>query len=317
MSQEKNVELDAVDVYRTEDDKRTPEQRAGAIVEQIRHNMGLDVPLHDPAIDQHFERSRERTASMLSGLTPGDHVERPVLTMPTFEETLARHDDPYERAKAEQQQREAVAPNMPARPQVEYRTDDQPPEWSRTLAESKASPNKVEYLLEQAGRQGNPDAGAMARDALMAFQNLCEDNRRKRIKFWLGWFVFFLLLAAIAGGIWKILPEYVVSGRYTVTAECKADFGKGEITGTRTFSYQYKSLFGYHLVDESSAIERTVINVTGDKMIVLGLDNETKKTWRQNIGLGERGIAILKHADLYWFVGDKDMATVPYTTFCH
>lgn len=163
------------------------------------------------------------------------------------------------------------------------------------------------------------DKGAKAREALMAYQEQLRQRKRKRIRFWTGWLVFLLLITGIIYGTWKTLPEYVVTGRYTVTSECKASFdnGKGEITGKREYSYAYKSLLGYHLVDEGSALERTVINVNGDRLTVLGWDQKTGKTWRQNIGAGERGIAILKHADLYWFLSDKGMATVPYTAFCN
>lgn len=176
----------------------------------------------------------------------------------------------------------------------------------------------VEELLSDAIRlseEHNPDAGARAREALAAFNVLKVEHRRRFIRFWTGWLVFLLLVGGVLFGLWKILPEYMITGRYTVVAECKVPFGDSELTGKRTYSYAYKSLFGYHLVDESTRLERTTLDINGNKLTILGQNGE--KWWRQNISLGEKGIAILKHADTYWFVSDKNTALVPYSGFCN
>lgn len=196
-----------------------------------------------------------------------------------------------------------------------------------TLASGVTSPETpteaiVQALLEDAvasSESFTPGAGERARDALNAFQALQEVNKKKRrrklVRSILGWFVFFGLIAGIALACWKILPSYMFSGRYTVVADCKVPFGDGEITGKRTYSYAYRSLFGYHLVDESTVLERTEINVVGDKMIIFGLKG--KDYWRQNIGSGERGIAILKPADMYFFFNDKNTAPpITHNAFC-
>jgi len=178
----------------------------------------------------------------------------------------------------------------------------------------RTSTKEVLSLLSEAAAAPS-DAGAKARDALFAFQLLQKENRRKRIKFWTGWLVFLMLVAGAAFGTWYVLPNYVVSGRYSVVAECKAPFGNSEITGKREYSYAYKSLFGYHLVDESTKLEKTTIDITGNKLTILGQNGD--KWWRQNIDTGERGVAILKHADMYWFVSDKNTALVPASGFCN
>lgn len=351
MSEENKTDLDPVDVYRHPANGLTAEEAAQEVVDQIKHTMGLDtepnmaadlqehiqnkapafdpnnlnqlswanynypepsgftierldVPQRPPEVTIPAEQIHP-TASTADLTLQEEPIDLDPLTLPTLEETLRKRNDPFERAKAAQRQRQ----------QFEQAAQEEP-EWSRVLAESKPSLSKVEYLLEQGPCRLTGDAGAMARDALMAVQNVKRDNRRKRIRFWTGWLVFLLLVAGVAFGTWKVLPEYVVSGRYTVPSECSAPLGKGEITGTREYSYAYKSLFGYHLVDESTALEKTVVNIKGERMTILGWDKATGKTWRQNIDVGERGVAILKHADLYWFLTDKDMATVPYTGFC-
>ncbi|MNM20168.1 hypothetical protein D3C81_305030 [compost metagenome] len=345
MSEENKTELDPVQVYSDPLNGRTPEEAAEEVTSQILHHMGLDkepsmaidlqehirsrAPEFDPnnsnelswghhnypepsgftierlVVPPFAETIYPATAATVADLSPREEpIEREPLRMPTLEETIAKRNDPFERAKADQRRRLEEA-------------DQSAPEWSRALAESKPSLTKVEYLLEQGACRATGDAGAMARDALLAVQRLKRENKRKRIRFWSGWLVFLLLIAGITYGTWRVLPEYVVTGRYTVPSTCSVPLGKGELTGNREYSYQYKSLFGYHLVDESTALERTTIDVKGDKLIVLGWDKTTGKTWRQNIGMGEKGIAILKHADIYWFLTDKDMATVPYSAFCN
>lgn len=176
-----------------------------------------------------------------------------------------------------------------------------------------ATTQDVLALLNEAAAAPS-DAGAKARDALFAFQLLQKENRRKRIKFWTGWLVFLMLVAGAAFGTWYVLPNYVVSGRYSVVAECKVPFGTGELTGKREYSYAYKSLFGYHLVDEATKLEKTTLDITGNKLTILGQHGD--KWWRQNIETGERGVAILKPAEMYWFVSDKNTALVPASGFC-
>lgn len=187
----------------------------------------------------------------------------------------------------------------------------------KRLGNSKATDKDVEALLCQsvvlAGGQ-SPDAGSVAREALEAFQRLRKNKRRKRIKFWAGWVVFMLLMAGVVFAGWSVMPNYVVAGRYSVVSDCKIPFGEGEITGKRTYSYAYKSLFGYHLVDESTRLEKTEINIDGNKLTILG--QEGSKWWRQNIGLGERGTVALKPAELYWFVSDKNTALSPHSGLC-
>lgn len=321
MSEENKTDLDPVNVYRPAlssanavpfniggvtlqptlghgASQKTPEEAAAEVTGQILHHMGLDeTPNMAADLQAHIDEKQQDAKDLAEQMFP----QQPPPTLPSYEEMLARRSDPYERAKAEQRERQQ---------------QDVGPEWSRNLAESKPSLSKVEYILEQGPCRLSGDAGAMARDALMAVQQVKRDNRRKCIRFWTGWLVFLLLVAGVAFGTWKVLPDYVVTGRYTVPSECSVPLGKGEITGTREYSYAYKSLFGYHLVDESTALEKTVVNIKGDRMTILGWDKATGKTWRQNIDVGEKGIAILKHADLYWFLTDKDMATVPYTGFC-
>lgn len=171
--------------------------------------------------------------------------------------------------------------------------------------------------LGQISRRHEPEMSPEDRPdpAFLAQAMLKKAKFRFLLKFWLGWFVALGILAGCVAGAWAMLPDYVTKGRYTVPTDCKVSFGKGELTGTRNTSYAYKSLFGYHLVDESSGLERTVINVTGDKFSVVGIKADGS-WWRKDARDGERGILILGDADKYWIQSDKATAIVSHDGFC-
>lgn len=164
------------------------------------------------------------------------------------------------------------------------------------------------------------DAGARAQalmKAALAARQLTKNNRRKKIKFWLGWFVFFALLGGLCYGGWVWGKDKLETGRYTVPVTCKIPFGDGEFEARRHFTYPFKSLLGYHLVDESSVSVQDEIVLKGEKLTILGIKDG--RTWRQNFAKGEFGVAKLKSSDIYWFVGDniKDTAAVRFNTLCN
>lgn len=166
----------------------------------------------------------------------------------------------------------------------------------------------------------SPDAGDRARvlmKAMAAAKQVEKNHRRKRIKFWLGWFVFFALIAGIVAGGWYYGKDKLQTGRYTVPVTCKIPFGDGEFEARRHFTYPFQSLFGYHLVDEGAVTIQDEIVLKGEKLSILGIKDG--RTWRKNYAKGEFGVAKLKPSDTYWFVGDniKDTAAVRFNTFCN
>jgi len=141
--------------------------------------------------------------------------------------------------------------------------------------------------------------------------------KRKRTLFrWLVWFPL-ILLGLFLGG-WQGYTYFLATkatGSYPVEQHCSIKFGDGEITGTRTYTFFYTSFLGYHLIDESKTIEKTVLNDTGTPFTILEITNLNAKTgeatkWkRQNVTKGGRGNIYLNNADHYTFVGQKDSET--------
>lgn len=110
----------------------------------------------------------------------------------------------------------------------------------------------------------------------------------------------------------------VTSGRNTIISECSVPYGEDRLTAERFQSYSYKELFGFQQIDKSSITEVTKLKLTGDDIIILGVDPKDNKPWRMDFAKGEFGNPILKPTDLYWFVGGRGKASpVAYKAFCH
>jgi hypothetical protein len=175
--------------------------------------------------------------------------------------------------------------------------------------------------LKQHVEQLNPQEGEVSQDpailALAALERVQEEKRKKKIRRLIFWPLALIILAAIGYGLWQWGLTKMQVGRYTVVANCSVDFAGGQLEGKRYYTYPFKSLFGYHLVDEGGVTEVTELKLPGDTLTVLGYDEAKNKWWRKNFTKGEFGTAKLKPSDKYWFVGEKEKtALVPYNGFC-
>ena len=158
------------------------------------------------------------------------------------------------------------------------------------------------------------DPGALARELLNKRTEVQRLKRKRIVDRCLFWLLVIAVLSIAGHFAYKAVMANYETGRYSDERQCKVVTDNLTITGKRTYSYPYKSLFGFRLIDESKVSEQTVINVTGDKMAIIGLTG--KRWWGYRIGQGERGIQILKPADHYTISTDKGLAVVTYKGFC-
>lgn len=158
------------------------------------------------------------------------------------------------------------------------------------------------------------DVGSMARELLEKKAEVKRLKRKHLINRLVLWFVILGGIGVLGYFVYGLGLANYETGRYSDERQCKVVTDNLTITGKRTYSYPYKSLFGFRLIDESKVSEQTVINVTGDKMSIIGLTG--KRWWGYRIGVGERGVQILKPADTYTISTDKGLAVVSYKGFC-
>lgn len=188
------------------------------------------------------------------------------------------------------------------------------PEDYRAYLE-KSRDSDIDERLMLASDDDWHDKGSMAR---VLMETRKENKRLKRNRF-IASVVLKLVVLGILGGLgyagYLYIMASITTGRYTDERTCKISKGNLTITGKRTFSYPYKTLFGFRLVDENKVLIDTVMNVTGDKITVTGLNS--KKYWQSKASMGERGIMILRDADTYIFQTDKELIVATSNGFCN
>lgn len=117
----------------------------------------------------------------------------------------------------------------------------------------------------------------------------------------------------------------MVTGHLTDERPCVIDFSEDfQVTGKRTFSYPFKEIFGQRLIDTRAISEKTVVDIRGDSMTIIGLNGKVldqATSWSIPVGVGERGIQILKSADVYTFVvntgkGSPKVRTITHDAMC-
>lgn len=169
-------------------------------------------------------------------------------------------------------------------------------------------------LVEDWAQEKQTDVGAMARELLERKAEVKRLKRKHFINRLVLWFVILGGIGVLGYFAYGLGLANYETGRYSDERQCKVVTDNLTITGKRTYSYPYKSFFGFRLIDESKVSEQTVINVAGDKMSIIGLTG--KRWWGYRIGVGERGVQILKPADTYTISTDKGLAVVTYKGFC-
>jgi hypothetical protein len=129
--------------------------------------------------------------------------------------------------------------------------------------------------------------------------------------------LFFLIRGALGviksyeeGTLIPVVPEIIYK-------HCAVKFPSGEtLSGTREFIYQYRSIFGFKLIDEATVLEKTHVNIEGEPMTIVGLN--PVDWYAIPIGPGERYRQLLKKADVLTFVmrDRKETAVINYDEFC-
>lgn len=126
-----------------------------------------------------------------------------------------------------------------------------------------------------------------------------------------------LILLALIGAGWFIYQEYQKPGKlepyYRDCSYTNKESGI-EITGRREYFYSVKNIFGFHLRQKADMEDRTQIDVRGEPITVVGLSEGG--WWTKHSGEGERGILMLKPADMYVITTKKTGFPVNYGDFC-
>lgn len=168
--------------------------------------------------------------------------------------------------------------------------------------------NTVDTMIDQI----RADAGTKAREKVQA-----RGIKVKRVIVRTYVTLTLLLLAVIAAAVYYVYLEYHKPGLRIITyknCEFVDESQKFRITGRREYSYMQKSMFGHDFRQSDNVIETTQIDINGNALTIVGLDNE--KWWAIPVGMGEKGIQLLKPAHTYVVTMDKKAAVIDYEQFC-
>ena len=156
------------------------------------------------------------------------------------------------------------------------------------------------------------DAGVRARSA-MAGRAAAAAKAAKRILYRTIAFILIISVIVIGAGGYYV---YATSTKGYVTdhRNCELEVGGYTVTGERTFSYPYTDFWIYRNIDKTQVVEKTLIDVKGTAMTVVGLTGEEPVV--TSISEGERGTALIKAADTYVFLINKKVAAKSYKSFC-
>lgn len=167
--------------------------------------------------------------------------------------------------------------------------------------------------LTTPGRKAaNGDPGAVARDRL---KSRASKLKTAVVRTYI--VLTTLVLLALGGAGWYVYDAFTNSAsRYVDYRPCSyVDEANGiTITGRREFSYMQHSVLGMQFRMEGKVDEKTQIDVQGESMTVVGMTGS--KWWATYIDVGERGIQILKPADVYVITTKKKAAIIDYSAFC-
>ena len=105
-----------------------------------------------------------------------------------------------------------------------------------------------------------------------------------------------------------------VVGVNTDTHSCTWPVGNLTITGTRSYTYGFQEYFGFRITDTSQIAEKTIMNLDGTAITVVGSTGD--KWWAEIEHDGDRGQLIMKPASNYLFVSGKNVGMVEYKSFC-
>jgi hypothetical protein len=156
------------------------------------------------------------------------------------------------------------------------------------------------------------EAGTRAADIMRAKAAILMANTVRLMRWVFGGGVAVIILAIVAIGYYGWSNQ--ISGRFSDDRLCSSEIGGFKVTGKRTYSYPYMEIYGFRFIDTKKIDERTVVNISGDSMMILGQSDDM--WWSVAIGPGEQGIQILKEASQYTFVSGKKALIVSSKEFC-
>jgi len=102
------------------------------------------------------------------------------------------------------------------------------------------------------------------------------------------------------------------------TRDCRIPFGDDRvIEGARRYTSTYHEALGWRAYDSSKVEEQTYIQINGQPVSIVGIDNGGE-SWAIHIGAGEMRNQLLAPADKYVFmVGDnRKTVTANYRDIC-
>lgn len=96
---------------------------------------------------------------------------------------------------------------------------------------------------------------------------------------------------------------------------CVVDVGKTQVHGERKYTYRYRELFGFRIIETDKIEEATSYKLVGDDMIVLSIQTDGTHT-RFVHQLGDIGSWDLQDADYYTFTTKAGSGVATYQNFC-
>jgi hypothetical protein len=154
------------------------------------------------------------------------------------------------------------------------------------------------------------DKGAQAANVIRA-KGLAYKAKRAVVK--LIWLCLLITLVCI-GAVGYYGYKMRVVGVNTDTRSCTWPVGGLTITGTRSYTYGFQEYFGFRITDTAQITEKTIMNLDGTAMTVVGSTGD--KWWAEVVRDGDRGQLIMKPATNYLFVSGKNIGMVEYKSFC-
>ena len=162
-------------------------------------------------------------------------------------------------------------------------------------------------------RRNVRDAGLMAQ-AKMKRKERFNGVRRRFKQMCL--FILGLLITFVAFIVWA--GYYTKETGYAVDQRACFFEGKNRnITGYRTYSYPYTTVFGLRYNEQAKVIEKTFIKVVGEPITIIGL-NKKGKPEVQRIGRGSVGDAqpLKFESPQYLFVFDNEEIALSRDELC-
>lgn len=203
--------------------------------------------------------------------------------------------------------------------EIEQVVNDQAKMWAKvdelTRAVDEESPQPTVHNGSEAmidGYRPSVDAGMRAAERIRSKAAAIANGTARLIKWIIGTSIALAIVVISSAGYYGW--ENRVTGRLSDDRSCKVEYKDLTITGKRTYSYPFTEIFGFRFIDTKAIDERTVIDIRGDALVVVGQSGSD--WWSLAIGPGEQGIQILKAAESYTFVMGKKAVLVKSKEFC-